>query len=68
LDFEGVILKGRDRGGTVMVCDMGTYELMDGNYDKGFLRLYLEGSKSKGKWTLMRTHEGEQVRFQGSLQ
>jgi bifunctional non-homologous end joining protein LigD len=54
LDFEGIIPKGQYGGGTVMVWDIGTYELIEGNYFKGFLRFYLNGSKLKGEWTLTR--------------
>ena len=54
LDFEGIIPKGQYGGGTVMVWDIGTYELIEGNYYKGFLRFYLNGSKLKGEWTLER--------------
>jgi bifunctional non-homologous end joining protein LigD len=57
LDFEGVIPKGQYGGGTVMVWDIGTYELMEGNYYKGFLHIYLDGKKLKGEWALMRSHE-----------
>jgi DNA ligase D-like protein (predicted 3'-phosphoesterase) len=34
LDFEGIIPKGQYGGGTVMVWDIGTYELIEGNYYK----------------------------------
>jgi bifunctional non-homologous end joining protein LigD len=54
LNFEGVIPKGQYGGGTVMVWDIGTYELIEGNYYKGFLRFYLNGAKLKGEWTLSR--------------
>lgn len=54
LDFEGIIPRGQYGGGTVMVWDIGTYELIEGNYYKGFLRFYLNGSKLKGEWTLKR--------------
>ena len=54
LDFEGIIPKGQYGGGTVMVWDIGTYELIEGNYYKGFLRFYLNGTKLKGEWTLDR--------------
>ena len=37
-----------------MVWDIGTYELIEGNYYKGFLRIYLTGSKLKGEWILQR--------------
>ena len=62
LDFEGVILKGQYGGGTVMVWDIGTYELIEGNYYKGFLRFYLNGTKLKGEWTLKRFAEGRDER------
>jgi bifunctional non-homologous end joining protein LigD len=54
LDFEGIIPKGQYGGGTVMVWDIGTYDLIDGNYYKGFLRFHLMGSKLKGEWALKR--------------
>jgi bifunctional non-homologous end joining protein LigD len=54
LDFEGVIPKGQYGGGTVMVWDIGTYELLEGNYYQGRLRLHLRGAKLKGEWELVR--------------
>lgn len=54
LDFEGIIPKGQYGGGMVMVWDIGTYEILEGNYFKGFLRVYLNGTKLKGEWTLKR--------------
>lgn len=54
LDFEGIIPKGQYGGGTVMVWDIGTYEVIEGNYYKGMLRVYLNGQKLKGEWTLQR--------------
>ncbi len=54
LDFEGTIPKGQYGGGTVMVWDIGTYELIEGNYYKGNLRLHLSGKKLKGEWDLAR--------------
>ena len=48
-DFEGTIPKGQYGGGTVMVWDIGTYELIEGNYYKGRLHLHLEGTKLKGE-------------------
>lgn len=59
LDFEGVIPKGQYGGGTVMVWDIGTYELIKGDYSKGFLHIYLEGKKLKGEWALVRSRKGE---------
>jgi bifunctional non-homologous end joining protein LigD len=53
-DFEGVIPKGQYGGGTVMVWDIGTYELLEGNYYQGRLRFHLSGVKLKGEWELVR--------------
>ncbi len=52
--FEGTIPKGEYGGGTVMVWDIGTYELMDGNYWKGKLHVFLDGKKLKGEWILVK--------------
>jgi len=56
LSFEGSIPKGQYGGGTVMVWDIGTYELIEGNYDKGHLKFHLDGKKLKGEWALFRSH------------
>jgi bifunctional non-homologous end joining protein LigD len=58
LDFEGIIPKGQYGGGTVMVWDIGTYDLIEGNYYKGMLRVFLNGTKLKGEWTLQRFANG----------
>jgi len=58
LEFEGIIPRGEYGGGTVMVWDIGTYEVVDGNYWKGALTVFLSGKKLKGEWTLKRV-EGE---------
>jgi bifunctional non-homologous end joining protein LigD len=58
LDFEGVIPQGEYGGGTVMVWDIGTYEVLDGNYWKGSLTVFLTGKKLRGEWTVQRTDEG----------
>lgn len=55
--FEGLIPKGEYGGGTVMVWDTGTYELLDGNYWKGKLHFALDGKKLKGEWVLVKGHE-----------
>lgn len=52
--FEGVIPKGEYGGGTVMVWDIGTYELMDGNYSQGKLHFRLHGKKLEGEWILVK--------------
>jgi bifunctional non-homologous end joining protein LigD len=62
LDFEGIIPKGQYGGGTVMVWDIGTYELIEGNYYKGMLRFYLNGTKLKGEWTITRFAESKDER------
>jgi bifunctional non-homologous end joining protein LigD len=67
LDFEGIIPKGQYGGGTVMVWDIGTYELLEGNYYKGMLRVYLSGEKLKGEWTLQRFTNGKEDRDKWQL-
>ncbi|HEY6464695.1 MAG TPA: non-homologous end-joining DNA ligase, partial [Candidatus Acidoferrales bacterium] len=57
LNFEGIIPQGEYGGGTVMVWDIGTYELIDGNYFKGHLKFYLHGKKLKGEWVLSRSRD-----------
>ncbi|HEY3196903.1 MAG TPA: non-homologous end-joining DNA ligase [Nitrospirales bacterium] len=54
LKFEGTIPQGQYGGGTVMVWDIGTYQVLDGDYDKGKLKIALDGQKLKGEWTLVR--------------
>ena len=56
LDFEGTIPKGQYGGGTVMVWDIGSYDIVEGNYYKGDLRVSLQGRKLRGVWHL---HRGE---------
>jgi bifunctional non-homologous end joining protein LigD len=58
--FEGVIPEGEYGGGTVMIWDEGTYELLDdadpaAAVKKGEIRFVLHGHKLKGRWTLVRT-------------
>ena len=52
--FEGIIAPGNYGAGTVMVWDIGTYEVMDGNFHQGKLHLLLHGKKLKGEWILVR--------------
>jgi bifunctional non-homologous end joining protein LigD len=54
LEFEGIIPPGEYGGGSVMVWDIGTYEVVEGNYWKGSLSIFLAGKKLKGEWTLQR--------------
>ena len=58
--FEGIIPKGQYGGGTVMVWDQGTWwpQLGHENVDQGLrdgsLKFEMDGTKMKGKWTLIR--------------
>jgi len=54
MKFEGTIPKGQYGGGTVMVWDIGTYELLGGDYADGNLKLKLAGKKLKGEWHMFR--------------
>jgi bifunctional non-homologous end joining protein LigD len=54
LDFEGTIPPGQYGGGTVMVWDIGTYDIIEGTYWKGDLQLSLSGKKLAGAWHLRR--------------
>ena len=54
MNFEGTIPKGQYGGGTVMVWDTGTYELLGGSHQKGDLKLMLHGKKLKGEWHIFR--------------
>jgi bifunctional non-homologous end joining protein LigD len=54
LEFEGIIPRGEYGAGAVMAWDIGTYEVVEGNYWKGWLSIFLTGKKLKGEWTLQR--------------
>lgn len=54
LEFEGIIPKGEYGGGTVMVWDIGSYDLVGGNFYAGHMTVFLTGKKLKGEWTLQR--------------
>jgi DNA ligase D-like protein (predicted 3'-phosphoesterase) len=54
LKFEGTIPQGQYGGGTVMVWDLGTYQLLGGSHEAGDLKLLLAGKKLKGEWHLFR--------------
>lgn len=56
--FEGIIPQGNYGAGTVMVWDIGTYEILDGNFHSGKLHLVLHGKKLKGEWILVRSRKG----------
>jgi bifunctional non-homologous end joining protein LigD len=57
IDFEGTIPKGQYGGGTVLVWDTGTWELIEGNYYKGHLQFHLSGEKLKGEYRLEKKDE-----------
>jgi bifunctional non-homologous end joining protein LigD len=59
MNFEGTIPKGQYGGGTVMVWDIGTYELLGGSHGKGDLKLLLHGRKLKGEWHIFRIKSEE---------
>ncbi len=63
LKFEGTIPKGQYGGGTVMVWDIGTYELLGGSYADGNLKLFLHGKKLNGEWHMfkIRSEGGKDV-------
>lgn len=58
--FEGIIPEGRPGAGTVMLWDVGTWELQPGCVDAdaglrdGYLKFTMHGEKIKGNWTLVR--------------
>jgi DNA ligase D-like protein (predicted 3'-phosphoesterase) len=62
-DFEGVIGAGYGSG-AVIVWDAGTYHNLDEDrsmaeaLDAGHARIWLEGEKLRGGWTLHRTNAG----------
>jgi bifunctional non-homologous end joining protein LigD len=68
--FEGIIPEGEYGGGTVMIWDEGTYEMLDdvdpaGALRKGELRFVLHGRKLRGRWTLVRTGPRKWLLFKG---
>lgn len=56
--FEGVIPAGNYGAGSVMVWDLGTYEVEEGNFVKalrsGRIHFSLQGKKLRGEWSLVR--------------
>jgi bifunctional non-homologous end joining protein LigD len=60
--FEGTIPAGEYGGGTVMLWDHGTYDTEDGGgaesvrrgYQKGDLKIVLDGKRLQGGWVLVR--------------
>lgn len=64
-DFEGIIGEGSYGAGAVIVWDAGTYRNLDGERSvaesiaAGHVKVWLEGEKLQGGWTLQRTGAGE---------
>jgi len=63
MKFEGTIPQGQYGGGTVMVWDIGTYDLLGGSYGEGSLKLRLHGKKLQGEWHMfkIRSDQGKDV-------
>ena len=63
-DFEGVIGKDSYGAGAVIVWDAGTYRNLDEGHsmaeslEAGHAKVWLDGEKLKGGWTLQRTGGG----------
>lgn len=63
-DFEGVIGRGSYGAGAVIVWDEGTYRNLDeaqplaAALEAGHAKVWLEGHKLRGGWTLQRTRGG----------
>ncbi len=63
-DFEGRIGEGNYGAGAVIVWDAGTYRNLDDEHsmaeaiDAGHVKVWLEGKKLDGGWTLQRTRGG----------
>lgn len=59
MTFEGIIPEGQYGGGTVMVWDLGTYELLAGSQPGSDLKLRLHGKKLQGEWHMFRIRTEE---------
>lgn len=62
--FEGTIPKGEYGAGTVMVWDVGRWQV-DGRNDADQLDFILTGAKLRGAWTLVRLHDRGRGRKKG---
>jgi DNA ligase D-like protein (predicted 3'-phosphoesterase) len=68
-DFEGVIGEGSYGAGAVIVWDAGTYRNLDEarsmaeQLAAGHVKVWLEGQKLRGGWTLQRTRGGEKPQW-----
>jgi DNA ligase D-like protein (predicted 3'-phosphoesterase) len=67
-DFEGVIAEGYGEG-TVLVWDKGAYRNLDEDrsmaaaLEAGHVKVWLEGEKLTGGWTLQRTRGGSKPQW-----
>ncbi len=60
IDFEGTIPKGQYGGGTVMVWDQGTFDILGKNeLAKGKLHVVLHDTKLEGEWYLVQMKGGK---------
>ncbi|HEY3997215.1 MAG TPA: DNA polymerase ligase N-terminal domain-containing protein, partial [Candidatus Xenobia bacterium] len=64
LTFEGVIPHGNYGAGSVMLWDLGTYAIgedgdFDKQYERGNLKLIMEGQKLKGAFAFVRMQDGK---------
>jgi DNA ligase D-like protein (predicted 3'-phosphoesterase) len=63
-DFEGLIGERRYGSGAVIVWDAGSYRNLDPDHSMaetiaaGHVKVWLEGEKLRGGWTLQRTGRG----------
>jgi DNA ligase D-like protein (predicted 3'-phosphoesterase) len=68
-DFEGVIGESSYGAGAVIVWDAGSYRNLDEGrsmaetLDSGHAKVWLEGHKLRGGWTLQRTRGGEKPQW-----
>lgn len=49
----------RQDGRSTKAWDIGTYEIIEGDYDSGLLRLSIKGEKLQGQWVLTRDGAGD---------
>src|SRR5947209_14740070 len=68
-DFEGTIGEGSYGAGAVIVWDAGTFRNLDEGralgeaLDAGHAKVWLDGEKLQGGWTLQRTRGGEKPQW-----